>query len=247
MRQKRYDATCKQLYVVDLLRLIKNEYGYNLIAKQTKISVSILNRYASGNILPNPIRAEKLMNGLLKMFPLDKLLKSKLVVRDGYIDNSKILSDTTLLRHISRFIVEAYSGKRISKIATIAADGIPLAVHVARELSVPIVYAKKNREVGIKKFIEEVVKINEAAMEFELYIPRELLKRGDDILIIDDIIRDGAQQYALLKIIRKARAEVVGVFTLIAIGDKWKDIRDLNGKVRYLLHFKEGELQIRGT
>lgn len=82
MRQKRYDITCKQLYVVDLLRLIKNEYSYNLIAKQTKISVSILNRYASGDILPNPIRAEKLVNRLLKMFPLDKLLKNKLVTRD---------------------------------------------------------------------------------------------------------------------------------------------------------------------
>lgn len=245
MRQKRYDIACKQLYVVDLLRLIKNEYSYNLIAKQTKISVSILNRYASGDILPNPIRAEKLMNILLEMFPLDKLLKNKLVTHDGYIDNSRILSDTILLRHISRFIVETYSGKRISKIATIAADGIPLAVHVARELSVPVIYAKKNREVGIKKFIEEIVKINGAAIEFELYTPRELLKKGDDILIVDDIIRDGTQQYALLKTIRKARAEVVGVFTLIAIGDKWKDIKDLNDKVKYLLYLREEELQTK--
>jgi len=242
MRRKKYDLMCKQLYVVDLLRLIKNEYSFNFIAKQTKISASTLNRYASGDIMPNPIRAEKLMNKLLEMFPLDKLLRSKLVTHDGYIDNSKILSDTVLLRHISRFVIETYSGKRINKVATIAADGIPLAVQVARELSVPIVYAKKNREVGIKKFIEEVVKINEAAIEFELYIPKELLKKGDDILIVDDIIRDGAQQYALFKIIKKARAEVVGIFTLVAIGDRWKDIRDLGDKVKYLLHFREEEL-----
>jgi adenine phosphoribosyltransferase len=242
MRQKKYDLICKQLYVIDLLRLIKNEYSLNFIAKQTKISASTLNRYASGEIMPNPIRTEKLMNKLLEIFPLDKLLKNKLVVRDGYIDNSKILSDTILLRHISRFIVETYSGKRINKIATIAADGIPLAVQVARELSVPIVYAKKNREVGVKKFIEEVIKINEAAIEFELYIPKELLKKGDDILIVDDIIRDGAQQHALFKIIKKARAEVVGIFTLIAIGDRWKDIKDLNNKVKYLLYFREEEL-----
>jgi adenine phosphoribosyltransferase len=244
MRQKKYDLICKQLYVIDLLRLIKNEYSLNFIAKQTKISASTLNRYASGEIMPNPIRTEKLMNKLLEIFPLDKLLKNKLVVRDGYIDNSKILSDTILLRHISRFIVETYSGKRINKIATIAADGIPLAVQVARELSVPIVYAKKNREVGVKKFIEEVIKINEAAIEFELYIPKELLKKGDDILIVDDIIRDGAQQHALFKIIKKARAEVVGIFTLIAIGDRWKDIKDLNNKVKYLLYFREEELLI---
>jgi adenine phosphoribosyltransferase len=242
MRRKKYDLICKQLYVVDLLRLIKNEYSFNFIAKQTKISASTLNRYASGDIMPNPIRAEKLMNKLLEMFPLDKLLRNKLVTHDGYIDNSKILSDTVLLRHISRFVIETYSGKRINKVATIAADGIPLAVQVARELSVPIVYAKKNREVGIKKFIEEVVKINEAAIEFELYIPKELLKKGDDILIVDDIIRDGAQQYALFKIIKKARAEVVGIFTLVAIGDRWRDIRDLGDKVKYLLHFREEEL-----
>ncbi len=245
MRRKKYDLICKQLYVIDLLRLIKNEYSYSFIAKQTKISTSTLNRYVSGDIMPNPTRTEKLMNKLLEMFPLNKLLRNKLITCDGYIDNSKILSDIILLRHISRFIAEIYSGKRISKIATIAADGIPLAVQVARELSVPIVYAKKNREVGVKKFIEEVVKITEAAIEFELYVPKELLKRGDDILIVDDIIRDGAQQYALLKIIKKARAEVVGIFTLIAIGDRWRNIKDLNGKVKYLLHFSEGELQTK--
>jgi adenine phosphoribosyltransferase len=55
-----------------------------------------------------------------------------------------------------------------------------------------------------------------------LYIPRGIIKRGDSVLIVDDLIKTGETQRVMAKMITKSRAEVAGIYALIAIGDQWK-------------------------
>jgi adenine phosphoribosyltransferase len=40
--------------------------------------------------------------------------------------------------------------------------------------------------------------------------------------VVDDMIKSGETQEALVNLIKKAKAEVSGVFSLIAVGDEWK-------------------------
>ena len=53
-------------------------------------------------------------------------------------------------------------------------------------------------------------------------MPKNAIKRRDSVLIVDDTIRSGESQEALGKLVRRSKAEVSGVFSLIAVGDKWK-------------------------
>ena len=50
----------------------------------------------------------------------------------------------------------------------------------------------------------------------------EVLRIYDSVLIVDDVIKTGDVQSALINLVKKAKAEVSGVFALIAIGDEWK-------------------------
>lgn len=50
----------------------------------------------------------------------------------------------------------------------------------------------------------------------------EVLRIYDSILIVDDVIKTGDVQSALINLVKKAKAEVSGLFALIAIGDAWK-------------------------
>lgn len=50
----------------------------------------------------------------------------------------------------------------------------------------------------------------------------EVLRIYDSILIVDDVIKTGDVQSALINLVKKAKAEVSGIFALIAIGDAWK-------------------------
>ena len=54
------------------------------------------------------------------------------------------------------------------------------------------------------------------------YIPRGIIRRGDSVLIVDDVIKSGETENAMINLVYKARGEVAGIYALIAIGDHWK-------------------------
>ena len=55
-----------------------------------------------------------------------------------------------------------------------------------------------------------------------LYLPKDALKRRDSVLIVDDMIKSGETQAALVNFVKKARAEISGIYSLIAVGDDWR-------------------------
>jgi len=66
----------------------------------------------------------------------------------------------------------------------------------------------------------------------------EVLRIYDSVLIVDDIIKTGDVQSALINLVKKAKAEVSGIFALIAIGDHWKKRMQLpkNCQLEIILH-----------
>ena len=122
-------------------------------------------------------------------------------------------------------VAQRYKNMRITKILTAAVDGLPLAVRIADELEAELIIAKNTKEVGVPKYIEEnYTPSSSSGNLLTLYVPRHLLSKKDRVLIIDDIIRSGYTQNALIKISKKINAKVMGVFIMIGFGTKWKEI-----------------------
>jgi len=140
----------------------------------------------------------------------------------GYFDNTRLISDTLLLERAVQHAINAFAGKRITKVLAAAVDGIPLATLVAHRLGVGLVMAKKSREVGVREFIEEIYIPSKTAIMMSLFVPRDAIKRGDCVLIVDDVIDSGETQVALARIVQKAKAEVSGIYALVSIGSEWK-------------------------
>jgi adenine/guanine phosphoribosyltransferase-like PRPP-binding protein len=111
----------------------------------------------------------------------------------------------------------------VTKILTAAVDGVPLATMVADSLGINLVIAKWDKEVGVPAFYEETYVLKGSGVTRTLYLPKEALKRRDSVLIVDDMIKSGETQAALVNLVRKARAEISGVYLLIAVGDEWKE------------------------
>src|SRR2546422_753622 len=53
----------------------------------------------------------------------------------------------------------------------------------------------------------------------------------DNTGIVNDIIDSGETQRAMMKVILKARAEVIGIYALVAIGNEWKSRIESVGNV----------------
>lgn len=212
-----------RLMTIELLRTAKKQYTYRELSAKTDLPVTVLSRYAKGHVLPNAARAKQLWNILTKLVGLETELHR--IIRfneDGYFDNTWIVGDFNILKQASHHALATFAGKRVTKVLTAAVDGIPLATMVANSLGVNLAIAKRNKEVGVPAFLEETYVLRDSGVTMTLYLPKNAIKRRDSVLVVDDMIKTGETQVALVNLVQKAKAEVSGIYSLIAIGDEWQ-------------------------
>jgi len=212
-----------KLMTIELLNLAKQRFTYRELSAMVHLPETVLSRYVKGHVLPTAQRAEEINKTLQRYMSLDKELLERIHFDDGgYFDNTAIIGDTMLLERAVQHAVGKFAGKRVTKIMTAAVDGIPLATLLAHRLGVGLLVAKKAREVGVREFIEEIFVPPKTAVVLSLFVPRDAIKKTDCVLIVDDIIDSGETQRAMMKIIQKAKAEVIGIYALVSIGTDWK-------------------------
>ena len=212
-----------KLMTIELLNLAKQRFTYRELSVMVHLPETVLSRYVKGHVLPTAQRAEEINKTLQRYMSLDKELLERIHFDDGgYFDNTAIIGDTLLMERAVQHAVGKFAGKRVTKIMTAAVDGIPLATLLAHRLGVGLLVAKKAREVGVREFIEEIFVPPKTAVVLSLFVPRDAIKKTDCVLIVDDIIDSGETQRAMMKIIQKAKAEVIGIYALVSIGSDWK-------------------------
>jgi len=212
-----------RLITIEMLRTAKRQFTYRELSAKTGLPVTVLSRYAKGHVLPNVSRARQLWRTLNKLVGLEAELHRRISFNsDGYFNNTGIIGDHNILRQAAHYALATFAGKRVTKILTAAVDGIPLATIVANSLGVNLVIAKQAKEVGVPAFLEETYVLRDSGVTMSLYIPKDAIKRKDSVLIVDDMIKTGETQQALVNLVNKVKAEISGIFSLIAIGDEWQ-------------------------
>jgi adenine/guanine phosphoribosyltransferase-like PRPP-binding protein len=215
-----------RLMTIELLRTAKYKRNitYRELASKTGLPVTVLSRYAKGHVLPNTTRAKQLWRVLNKLVGLETELRNRIKFDDtGYFDNTEIIGDFNILQQAANYALANFAGKRVTKVITAAVDGIPLATMVANALGVNLIVAKRNKEVGVKAFLDETYILGkDSGVTVTLYVAKDAVKKRDSVLVVDDMIKSGDTQEALANLVRKANAEISGVFSLIAVGDEWK-------------------------
>ena len=215
--------------VTELLNLAKKYYTYRELSQLIGLPETVLSRYVKGHVLPTIERAQDINKKLENIMRIETEIQRRIRFDElGYFDNTKVISDTMLLERAVQQAVNKFAGQRVTKILTPETDGIPLATLLAHRLSVPLIVAKKTREVGVGEFIEEIYIPQKSAMVMSYYVARSMFRKRDCVCIVDDVIGSGETQRALIKIVRKAKSEVTGIYALISVGQEWKSrIEDL--------------------
>lgn len=235
-----------KLMTIELLNLAKNYYTYKELSQVIGLPDTVLSRYVKGHVLPAMDRALYINKTLQKIMQLEAEIQLRMRFDDsGYFDNTSLISDPLLLERAVQHAVNRFAGARITKILSPAVDGVPLATILAHRLGVRLVIAKNTREVGVSAFFEEVYVPGRTAMVLSLYVPRDALKRGDCVLIVDDVLDTGETQMALARIVQKAKAEVTGIYALIGLymDSKTKMEQALHCPVEIVHHIGEKPLQ----
>jgi len=68
----------------------------------------------------------------------------------------------------------------------------------------------------VEEFLEQKVVYSPSSVKY-LYLPRNAIKKGEHVLIVDDMVRSGTTIEALAHLAERARAKIVGVFTIASV------------------------------
>lgn len=109
--------------------------------------------------------------------------------------------------------------RQIDKIVTIEAMGIHLATVLSLKMNVPFTIIRK-RAYGLpdEVRVEQVTGYSRA----ELYING--LKKGDNIIIVDDVLSTGGTLRAVISALKKIGVKIEGVFIAVDKGNVAKEI-----------------------
>jgi xanthine phosphoribosyltransferase len=124
--------------------------------------------------------------------------------------------DPALMMEAGRELANRFSDVGATKVLTAEISGIAPALTTALRLGVPLVYARKTKPVTMTEpvYVEAAPSHTKGLSVFLMCSP-EFLGPGDRILIIDDFLASGQTIGALVRMVRHAGAELVGIGALV--------------------------------
>jgi adenine phosphoribosyltransferase len=213
---------------VELLATLKKSYNYRELSAALNLSAPILSRYVRGHVLPSATRSEKFIatfrEKLLKKMILDEVR----ITRDGSYDISSVVSNVGLLRQVAKVVYSEFSLIPVDKVVTIEVDGIPLAAEVAGEFNVNLAVVRDERDLGVEEFLEQKAVYNPSTVKY-FYLSRSALKKGEHVLVVDDMVRSGITIEAVARLVEKAKAKIVGVFSVASVDQSMPKLKSKLG------------------
>lgn len=173
--------------------------------------------------------------------------------KDGVILGENILKvdsflthqvDFELMQEIGKTFAKFYKDSQITKVVTIEASGIAPALYTAQALNVPMVFAKKAKNITMTEEIltTDVYSFTKQVTS-QVSIAKKFIDPNDKVLIIDDFLANGQAAKGLITLIRQAGAQVQGVGIVIekSFQDGRQVIEDLSVKVTSLARIQSFE------
>lgn len=175
-----------------------------------------------------------------------ELLKKKIeeegvVLSDSVLKVDSFLNhqlDPILMKAIGEEFVRRFQNKPITKVLTIESSGIAPALMTALQLKVPLVFARKRKSLTLSEgLLTAKVYSFTKQEENTISISSSYIKKGDEVLIIDDFLANGQAALGLIDLVKQAKANVAGIGIVIekAFQDGGRKIRELGYHVESLV------------
>jgi len=202
----------------ELLSLLNQRFGINRLEKVTGISKSVLSHYISGRRIPSLGKARLIIERILNSLPPGRVALN--LIDEAYADIGEVVTDPLVLKLASLWVMQRYQG-RVRKVLAAETAGVPLATSIAIGLGAELVLARRLRENPRREYVQAVG--GEPPFNLKVfYIPKGFLRKGDEVLLIDDLARTGATLEALARAVAAAGARSIAAYVLVALGSEWR-------------------------
>lgn len=150
------------------------------------------------------------------------------IVKDGVVKPGNVLKVDSFLNHqmdihlmdeMGKEFKRRFADKNITKILTIEASGIAIAMAAARYFDVPVVFAKKSKSINLdgEMYVATVESFTHKNTN-QVVVSKKFLSADDHVLIIDDFLANGCALQGLISITESSGATVEGIGIAIEKG-----------------------------
>ncbi|MCI5885037.1 MAG: xanthine phosphoribosyltransferase [Clostridiales bacterium] len=156
-----------------------------------------------------------------------KALEEK-ILKEGRIRDGNILQVDNFLNHqidaaflieMGKEIARLYKDAGVTKVLTIEASGIAIALAAAAEMKVPMLFAKKHKTKNINpNQYKTVVHSFTHGTDYDVVVSRDYLNEDDVVLIVDDFLANGNALKGLIDLTNQAGGTVAGCAIAIEKG-----------------------------
>lgn len=142
------------------------------------------------------------------------------IIKEGIVKPGNVLKvdcflnhqvDVALMEQIGQEFRRRFADCPVTKVLTIEASGISMAVFVAREFGVPLIFAKKSQSINLEgeMYVAEVESFTHKNKN-QIIVSKKYIQPGDHVLIVDDFLANGCALQGLISIVTSANATVEG-------------------------------------
>jgi len=182
---------------------------------------------------------------------LKKTLEESPVVKKGEYDyfihpitDGIMLVEPDLLREVAEAIKEV-SDLNADKIVCMEAMGIHIATALSLETGIPFVVVRKRcYELDEEIAVHQITGYSEC----EMYING--IKRGDKVLVVDDVVSTGGTMIAVLNALKSSGVEIVDVVAVVEKGEGKMRVKKETGyevKTLVKVDVKDGKVVIEDS
>ena len=141
-----------------------------------------------------------------------RVLPNEIIDVSAFMDS---MVDVALMDECAKELSNRFLEYKPNKVITVATTGLVIALPIAKYLGIPMVYARKERNVVMSDTFKASYSSKTVGKNRELLVSRNHLDEDDRVLVVDDFLSSGSSQEALLRIVAESGAMAVGVGVLL--------------------------------
>ncbi len=130
-------------------------------------------------------------------------------------DITTLLNDSHCFRYAVKEMIEQFRDSKIDKVVSAESRGFIFGSVIAHELRAGFVPLRKPGKLP-HKTIREEFETEYSKDAFEIH--EDAVKKGENVLIVDDLLATGGTMEAATKLIERLGGNIVGIAILIELG-----------------------------
>ncbi|HRE49272.1 MAG TPA: xanthine phosphoribosyltransferase [Aggregatilineales bacterium] len=149
----------------------------------------------------------------------DRILAEGQNLGSGILKIDSLLNhqiDSNLIMRCGEAIAQIFRAANPTRVLTAEVSGIAPSFAVGYALGIPVVYARKVKPVTMYgPVFLETAPSHTKGVETNLLVSAEFMPAGERVLVLDDFLASGKTIRSLVRIVRSARSEVIGIAAVV--------------------------------